>query len=550
MKLKIQYLWWIEDKISWISLTGSSTLFSLSKKWKEIYNILVDAGSFQGSKNIEQLDRINHIDPKKLDVIIATHAHLDHIWRIPYLVKNWFEWDIYMTDITKRLAYENWMDSISIKKQEIKKIKNWKKRIWSKLRTALSIVKQLWMLENNKHLKKKDKEKIKENLNKAKIDIKKAKNLLERYWIKSEPDVKKLLSKRHYTELLFNEEDVERTIKLIKTIKPEEETMLLKNLIYLKPYNAAHIEWSISVLLKFKNWNKKTSYNCLIAQDLWRFNWNPINETPLIPNEKINYIQIEQTYATRNHEKIKKSIAKFIEELLNHKWPILIPAFSIQRSQFILRLILENYNKLWRPNIYIDSKLMQKVNEIFAQELPEKYAYLNSKLIKPVLANTPKNKILADNTILISSSWMAQWWSIEKWLKPYLENVNAKIIFVWYQAEWTNWRKILNGEDILVWWEKIKVLCDKVYIEGFSSHADDKDLKSFLKKLRKNEKVAIALVHWWDTRFKFKEELIKIFNQNNKLIWKKKKGNKQKIDNKKIDIIIPTKIWDIFTSNI
>jgi len=135
MKLKIHYLWGIEDKSQGIPLTGSFTLFSLQRNWNEIFNILVDAWSFQGSKNIEQLDRSTPVDPKKLDVIIATHAHLDHIGRIPYLVKHWFEWDIYMTDITKRLAYENWLDSISIQRQEIQKIKNWKKRIWNKLRT-------------------------------------------------------------------------------------------------------------------------------------------------------------------------------------------------------------------------------------------------------------------------------------------------------------------------------------------------------------------------------------------------------------------------------
>ena len=543
MKLEIRYLGWIENKNMWVSLTGSSTLFSL-KHWKDIFNILVDAGSFQWSKNIEQLDRTNLVDPRTLDVIIATHAHMDHIWRIPYLVKTWFTGNIYMTELTKRLAYENWLDSISIQKQKIQQIKNWKKRTWSKLRTALNIIKWLNILENNKHIKKDEREKIQNNLEKARKQVKDAKKLLERYWIKTETDIKKLLNKKQFTELLFDEEDVERTIRLIKTIKEEEEIHLIKNLVSIKPYDAAHIEWSIWILIKFKNWSKKTSYNCFIAQDLWRLQDNPINKEISIPKEKINYLQIEQTYAWRNHEKLEKSINKFVEEIEKHNWPILIPAFSIQRSQFILKIILENYNKLWRPKIYIDSRLMQKVNEIFSTQLPEKYAYLNSKLIKPVLPNTPKNKVLSENTILISSSWMAQWWSIEKWLKSYLENINAKIIFTWYQAEWTNWRKILEWEDIFVGGEKINNLCDKVYISWFSSHADDTDLKDFIKKLKKWENLKIALTHWWDNRYKFKEDLINILKQKNiHKKWKKKKRNNQS------EIIVPNK-WDSIEINI
>jgi len=552
MKLKIHYLGGIEDKSQGISLTGSSTLFSLQRNWNEIFNILVDAWSFQGSKNIEQLDRINPIDPKKLDVIIATHAHLDHIGRIPYLVRNGFDWDIYMTELTKRLAYENWLDSVSIKEQDLHRLKDWKKRMGNRLRSALKIVEQVWILENNKYLTKREREKIQKCLKAAKIDLKKAKTLLAKYWIQSQSDIKKLLEKRKSIQLLFDREDVERTLRLIKTINLNEEVDLLKNLVKFKPYNTGHIEWSIGVLLKFLSWNKQTSYNCFIAQDLGRLKDNPLNEKVQKPSERINYLQIEQTYAGRKHEKLSESIEKFVDEIKHHTWPILIPAFSIQRAQFILGLILQNYNNLNKPKIYIDSKLIQKVNDIFSHELPEKYAYLHSKLIKPVQPNTPKDKVVSKNAILISSSWMAQGGSIEKWLKYYLQNVNAKIIFTGYQAEGTNWRKILNWEDIIIGWEKIKNLCEHSYISWFSSHADDTDLKNFIKQLKKWEKFMVSLTHWGDNRYKFKEDLINILQskytrKKSKKKWQKIVYNKDK--GKENKIVVPNK-GDIIEINI
>ena len=213
---------------------------------------------------------------------------------------------------------------------------------------------------------------------------------------------------------------------------------------------------------------------------------------------------------------------------------------------------MQNYNRLNKPKIYVDSKLMQKVNEIFAQELPEKYAYLHSKLIKPVLENTPKNKVIAENSILISSSWMAQGGSIEKWLKYYLNNVNAKIIFTGYQAEGTNWRKILNWEDIIIGWEKIKNLCEYSYISWFSSHADDTDLKNFIKQLKKWEKFMVSLTHWGDNRYKFKEDLINILQskytrKKSKKKWQKIVYNKDK--GKENKIVVPNK-EDIIEINI
>ena len=62
------------------------------------------------------------------------------------------------------------------------------------------------------------------------MDIEKATNLLEKYWVKSKANIKKILQKKQVTQLLFDEEDIERTLRLIKTIKPNEEIRVINTL--------------------------------------------------------------------------------------------------------------------------------------------------------------------------------------------------------------------------------------------------------------------------------------------------------------------------------
>lgn len=81
-------------------VTGSSYLVTTSTK-----KFLVDCGLFQGGY---QADRKNYqpfpYDPKQLDFVILTHAHLDHCGLIPKLCREGFRGKIYSTPATKDLA--------------------------------------------------------------------------------------------------------------------------------------------------------------------------------------------------------------------------------------------------------------------------------------------------------------------------------------------------------------------------------------------------------------------------------------------------------------
>jgi metallo-beta-lactamase family protein len=97
------------------NVTGSKHLLRL----KDGTGVLLDCGMFQGLG--EQTDDMNEhfgFNPKKVDYLILSHAHIDHCGLIPRLVKEGFEGQIFCTAATMDLARILLMDSSKIQMQD------------------------------------------------------------------------------------------------------------------------------------------------------------------------------------------------------------------------------------------------------------------------------------------------------------------------------------------------------------------------------------------------------------------------------------------------
>jgi len=96
------------------TVTGSKTLVEYNGK-----RILIDCGLFQGLKQLRELNwKELNINPKTIDAIILTHAHLDHCGYIPALVKNGFKGQIHCTEPTLELTEIILKDSAKIQEED------------------------------------------------------------------------------------------------------------------------------------------------------------------------------------------------------------------------------------------------------------------------------------------------------------------------------------------------------------------------------------------------------------------------------------------------
>ncbi len=97
------------------NVTGSKHLLELNDGTQ----ILLDCGMFQGmGEETEELNEYFGFDPKKVDYMILSHAHIDHCGLIPRLVAEGFEGSIFCTSATMDLARILMIDSAKIQEQD------------------------------------------------------------------------------------------------------------------------------------------------------------------------------------------------------------------------------------------------------------------------------------------------------------------------------------------------------------------------------------------------------------------------------------------------
>lgn len=95
------------------TVTGSCHFLQL----KHGPRILVDCGMFQGKAEKHAFDSFE-FDPKDVDILLITHAHLDHVGRIPKLLIDGFDGRIIALRSTMELAEVVLLDSAKIAEED------------------------------------------------------------------------------------------------------------------------------------------------------------------------------------------------------------------------------------------------------------------------------------------------------------------------------------------------------------------------------------------------------------------------------------------------
>jgi len=175
---------------------------------------------------------------------------------------------------------------------------------------------------------------------------------------------------------------------------------------------------------------------------------------------------------------------------------VIIPAFSVGRSQEILYLISDIYRRTKNPMpVYLDSPLSVKATSVFTRNIDGYYDEEAMALIRQgknpliiptlhAITSVDESKALNgldEPCVIISSSGMCEAGRIQHHLKHNLYDSRNTIVFTGYQAEGTLGRKILSGaKQVSILGERIAVRARIEKLSGISGHADKDGLLKWI----------------------------------------------------------------------
>ena len=465
--MKIQFLGATRE------VTGSKHLITTDSG----HTILLDCGMYQGKGMETDADnRDLGFDPKTLDCVVLSHAHIDHSGLIPYIVKLGFKGDVYCTPATRDLCALMLTDTAFIQEQDV--------RMYNK-----------------------------------KID-------------KQHPHKEK--GKTYKIEPLYTQNDVNKAMRQFVTYNYDRRFRIFDDVLLtftnsghmlggaicsLEIYeedksvsersersvsdNGLSVEDDLSAKRSVKRWKRLT-----YTGDIGRAYSHILPPPQLFP--QCDYLICESTYGDRLHEAAEVTEEQLLgvvdDTCVYRKGQLLIPSFSVGRTQEIVYVLNQLYNDGRLPHIpvYVDSPMSTNATQIFrmypeelSQEVretlqvdPDPFGFNTLRYITDIRESKMLNH-KEEPCIIISASGMLEAGRIKHHVANHISDPRCTILIVGYCAPTTLGARIqepgLQWISIFGLDRRIKAQITK--IEGFSGHGDYKEMIDYFSRSLMIDKV-------------------------------------------------------------
>ncbi|HLD08207.1 MAG TPA: MBL fold metallo-hydrolase [Candidatus Peribacterales bacterium] len=451
--------------------------------------ILLDCGLFQGSRRISvEKNATLSFNPGEIDAVILSHAHMDHVGRIPVLWKRGYRGPVFCTYATKDLAPV--------------------------------------MLQDGGYLQEKDEAFFTKHCSLTMVDcdgplytqqdaidcgeLFKGMNYGE--WFEAVPGVRvQFLDAGHVLGAAMVVLEISRHAERSEASLSEAERSRSASQGSEKSASKSMRGASTPSVASSSDAPDSAQHDVFrigFSGDLGRAMLPIIRDPASMP--PVDILICESTYGNRLHEDIesaKNSLAEVVNRTAGRGGKILIPAFSLERTQEILYdlHLLWDEKKIPSIPIIIDSPLASRVTDIFMKH-PECYdremydqflarahspfhfsivRYTESVEESKALNNVP------GPMIIMAGSGMCEGGRIRHHLAHSIEDPRSTFLAVGYMAEHTLGRRLIekNIRSVRIFDRTYQKRAEMVYINAYSGHADMRDLDAFIASIPTLKKI-------------------------------------------------------------
>ncbi len=396
------------------TVTGSRYLIGSNGK-----RILIDCGLFQGYKNLRLKNWQEFpVPPDSIDLVLITHAHLDHSGYVPALAKHGFRGKVLMTTGTAELCEIMWRDSAHLLEEEAERAN------------------------------------------------------------------RKGYTKHKPAKPLYNQDDVERALDLVRTVHFDKEVELAAG-IKAKFIHAGHILGAAQLQLTVNG--KRIHF----SGDLGRAN-DPLLNPPAALQE-CDILVTESTYGDRTHPNVdpELELKPILKEVLERGGTVVIPAFAVGRTQ---ALMLHTYRLMQRGEIptvpiFVNSPMAENVTAMYHNHQEEhrinleefEAMYSVAKMVHSVEESKELN-VRKGAKIIIAASGMMTGGRVLHHVIAYGTDPKNAIVISGYQAGGTRGRLLAEGERTLrIFGKDVEIRAEVFQLETLSGHADADELIAWLR---------------------------------------------------------------------
>ena len=260
------------------------------------------------------------IDAGKIDAVFLTHAHLDHVGRLPLLVASGYTGPIYCTDATKQLLAVV-MDSQIYFDREVARDWYWSAISRSKAAENKKSFTVHWMPDCP--FGGKIYAKNKRTFQGSRLE-------LEDHFTQTEHEDRFRCCRE------CQKRNVDAILRMVKTVKVGETGELAPGVTF-KFLPAGHLPGSVSVLFEATDGDQQC---CLLFSGDLGSGLSPLRPSPP-PAPPVDFVAVETTYGAKVRDpETKNGFARFrsvVGKAIADGHTVLIPAFSLDRTQTVLQ---------------------------------------------------------------------------------------------------------------------------------------------------------------------------------------------------------------------